>query len=132
MRAMLQVTVFGVAMLGVVIGCGSFLSWSHAAEESGPKHTIKEVMKIAHGKDSGLLQKVLKGEGSDEEKKQLLDVYVSMVESKPSKGEDGSWQHLAGSAALAAAKVVVGREGALKELETATNCKACHSVHKGD
>ncbi|MEO8270724.1 MAG: hypothetical protein ABI557_13455 [Aureliella sp.] len=136
MRAMLRYTVFGVAMLSLAIGSGSLRSWSLAAEEegaeSGPKHTIKEVMKIAHGKDSGILQKVLKGEASEDEKKQLLDVYIDMVEGTPTKGESDSWHVLAGNATLAAAKVVVGREGALEELQKATNCKACHSVHKGE
>lgn len=99
-----------------------------AEEEGGPKHSIKEVMKLAH-KD-GLLKKVLGGEASDDDKKMLLDLYVSMLEGKPKKGDMASWQTLAGKSALAAAKVVVGREGALKELEAATNCKACHSVHK--
>lgn len=131
MRVMRRVTVSAIAALCVVAGLGSAMSWSMAEEEKSAKHTIKEVMKIAHGKDSNLLQKVIKGEASDEEKKQLLDVYISMVEGKPSKGEMGSWHTLAGGAAMAAAKVVVGREGAIQELETATNCKACHSVHKG-
>jgi hypothetical protein len=30
----------------------------------------------------------------------------------------------------AAAKVAVGREGAMVELKTATNCKKCHDAHK--
>ncbi|MEM8732787.1 MAG: hypothetical protein AAGG44_01100 [Planctomycetota bacterium] len=97
-------------------------------EKSKPKHTIKEVMKVAF--KGGLQKKVLSGEASDDEKKELLDLYVSLVESKPPKGEMNSWHNLAGGAALAAAKVVVGREGALDELKAATNCKACHSEHK--
>jgi hypothetical protein len=136
MRTTLRFTVFSAAMLAVVVGVGSIRTWSLSAaeegDESAAKHTIKEVMKIAHGKESGLLQKVLKGEASEDQKKELLDVYISMVEGKPSKGDLDSWHTLAGGAALAAAKVVVGREGALKELESATNCKACHSVHKGE
>ncbi len=116
-----------------VAGLGSAMSLSRAAEgdEAKSKHTIKEVMKIAHGKEAGILKKIVAGEGTAEEKQELLDVYISMVECKPPKGDEASWQTLAGKAALAAAKVVVGREGAVKELETATNCKACHSVHKG-
>lgn len=97
-------------------------------DEAKPKHTIKEVMKVAL--KGGLQKKVLSGDATDEEKKQLLDMYVSLVESKPPKGEMSSWHNLAGGAALAAAKVVVGREGALDELKAATNCKACHSQHK--
>ena len=116
-----------VCMCGpLALGTYSFAALT--ADVPTPKHTIKEAMKIGH-KD-GLLKKILGGEASDEDKKTLLDVYVSMVESKPEKGDMESWHLLAGKAAVAAAKVVVGREGALKELETATNCKACHDVHK--
>lgn len=99
-------------------------------DDKKPKHTIKEVMKIGH-KD-GLLKKVIGGDASDDEKKQLLDLYVSMVESRPEKGDMESWIQLAGGSVLAAAKVVTGREGAIAELKEATNCKACHSAHKGD
>ena len=101
-----------------------------ADDDAKPKHTIKEVMKIGH-KD-GLLKKVLGGDASDDEKKQLLDLYVSMVENRPSKGDMESWVKLAGGSVLAAAKVVTGREGSIAELKEATNCKACHSAHKGD
>lgn len=100
-----------------------------AQEEEKAKYTIKEVMQVAH-KDK-LRDKVIAGDASDEEKKKLLDVYISLVENKPPKGEEDSWQTLSGKAALAAAKVVVGRDGAIAELETSTNCRACHSAHRG-
>lgn len=98
-------------------------------EEKKPKHTIKEVMK--EQKKGGLLPKVISGEASDEEKKQLLDMYISMLEAKPPKGDMNSWQKLAGASALAAAKVVVGREGAIDELKKSGGaCAACHKAHK--
>ena len=129
---MLKLNWLKLAVLGCVCGVLAMGTYNMAAfaadDEPATKHTIKEVMKVAH-KD-GLLKKILAGEGSDEDKKTLLDLYVSMVESKPKKGDMQSWHNLAGQSALAAAKVVVGREGSLKELETATNCKACHDVHK--
>ncbi len=119
------------AMAAAALGLASLMSLAIAADEAPkPKHTIKEVMKVAHGKDSTLLKNVLADKATAEEKQQLLDLYISMVESKPAKGDMESWHKLAGGAALAAAKVVVGREGAAKELEAASNCKACHSVHK--
>jgi hypothetical protein len=132
MRAIRGLRFFAIAALCGVTAVGAALPFVQAADEAAKaKHTIKEVMKIAHGKDSNLLKKVVGGEASAEDKQLLLDVYISMLEGKPSKGDEASWQTLAGKAALAAAKVVVGRDGAVQELETATNCKACHSVHKG-
>ena len=97
-------------------------------ETPKPKHTTKDVMKKAM--KGGLLKKVAGGEATDEEKKELLDLFISMLENKPPKGEMESWHNLAGASALAAAKMVVGREGAAAELKAATDCKACHSQHK--
>lgn len=118
-----------VAAMCLTLLLGARLAPSALAQDGAkPKHTLKEVMKVGH-KD-GLLKKILAGEGTPEDKLLLLDLYISMVEAKPSKGDMASWHDLAGKAALAAAKVSVGREGAIDELKTATNCKACHDVHK--
>ena len=117
---------------GVV--CGTLLAGlmlvpvALADHHAKPKHTIKEVMKIAN-KDK-LAKKVIDGEASDEEKKQLLDAFISLLESEPPKGDAASWQKLAGAVALPSAKVVVGREGAEAELKAANSCKACHDAHK--
>lgn len=132
MRTRLELKFFMAAGLCCLATLGAAMQFARAADEGAkPKHTIKEVMKLAHNKDNNLLKKVTSGEASAEEKALLLDLYISMLEGKPSKGDEASWQTLAGKAALAAAKVVVGRDGAAQELETATNCKACHTAHKG-
>ena len=97
-------------------------------DDAETKYSTKEIMKEAM--KGGLLKKVASGDATDDEKKLLLDMFISLVENKPPKGDMESWHNLAGSSALAAAKVVVGREGAMDELKAATNCKACHSQHK--
>lgn len=94
------------------------------------KYTIKEVMKVGH--KGGLLEKVQKGEASKEEKKKLLDLYISMWESKPSKGELHSWKKLSGNLIAAAAKAVLEKEGAADALKAASNCGGCHKPHKGE
>ena len=101
-----------------------------AQDKAKPKHDVKTVMKEGQHPKTGVLKKILAGEGTDEDNKQLLDLFISLVENEPPKGDMASWQTLAGRAANSAAKVVVGRDGSLKELEAATNCKACHSQHK--
>ena len=128
MRFRLATTQLVAVCLGLSLTVGSLAGLAQAQEAAKPKHTVKEVMKIGH-KD-GLLKKILAGEGTAEDKQLLLDLYISMVESKPEKGDMTSWQTLAGAGALAAAKVVVGREDGMEALKTATNCKACHDVHK--
>ena len=119
---------------GLVVGlAAAFLGAAAFAQSEGdskpkPKHTIKDVMQGAMKK--GLNKKVLSGKASDKEKLELLDMYISLVENKPSKGDAASWQKFSGMAALAAAKVAVGREDGLKDLKEATKCAGCHKAHK--
>ena len=89
----------------------------HAAQLPGSVSTLLELLR----------KKKLT---TEEEQRELLDLYISLVENTPPMGEMGSWHRLAGGAALAAAKIVVGRDGAIVELKEATNCKACHDSHK--
>lgn len=127
--------VVGWSLLAV-IGFGLIHTVVYGAQDTDaaqPKHSIKDVMKCAHVAPEGgksLLAKVIAGDASADEKNLLLDVYISLVENEPPKGDMSSWHQLAGRAALAAGKVVVGREGAADELKQATNCAACHKEHK--
>ena len=96
---------------------------------NGAKHSISDVMKKAHGRGK-LLSKIKDGSASDDEKKELLDLYISLIDNPPPKGEQVDWLMKSGRAVVAAARVVVGRDGAVEELVTATNCKSCHDAHK--
>lgn len=93
---------------------------AHAADK--PKHSIKEVMKIAM--KGGLNKKVADGGASDDEKKQLVELYQSMAAATPKKGEAADWKTKT-DALLEASK---GTDG--KALLKAANCKACHDAHK--
>ncbi len=117
-----------LTVVGLCAGLASRMALAVQDETPAPKHSIKDVMK--EHKKGGLLPKILAGEGTEDDKKNLLDMYISMLEAKPPKGEMDSWQKLAGAQALAAAKLVVGREGAIDELKEATNCAGCHKPHK--
>ncbi len=110
----------------VILGSGA-MAVNNNLLAPAPK-TIKEVMKIAH-KD-GLMKKIQGGSASDEEKKQLLDLYIDMLEGEPKKGDKAEWKIAAGATVVSAAKVVLGREGALDELKKTTDCMACHSKFK--
>ena len=93
-----------------------------------PKHSIEQVMELAHS--DGLLKKVFAGSATAEEKTDLLDLYISMLQCTPPRGDVESWNRLSGAAVIAAAKAVVGREDAAADLKKATNCAACHKAHK--
>ncbi len=123
MRKLLVLTV-ALAMVGGI-------AWANNAPAQGGKKTIKEVMKAAMGGDNSLFKKVSSGSATAEEKTKLLDLLVSLVENDAPKGDATEWKMMSGTAMMAAAKVVVGREGAADELKAAGNCKACHDKFKG-
>ena len=119
----------GSLIATVVLGGGAM-----AVNNARAAKTVKEVMKLAHkdpiaGKET-LLKIILAGSAKDEQKKQLLDLYIDMFEGEPKKGDAGEWKMQAGAAVLSAAKVVLGREGAIDELKKASDCKSCHDKFK--
>jgi hypothetical protein len=125
-------------MLAATAGVGLSYAVARAQqegqEEPKPKHEIAEVMHEAHlppeeGAKS-LRDRVLSGDASVEDKAHLLDLYISLAENAPPKGEQEAWDAKTRAIVLSAAKVAVGRDGAEELLEKATNCAACHKEHK--
>lgn len=124
----MRVRLIVCSLVGAVIcGSGAMAVTNNLLAPEAPK-TIKEVMKVAH--KGGLMKKVQGGSASDDEKKQLLDLYIDLAEGEPKKGDKAEWKIAAGAAVISAAKVVLGREGALEELKKTTDCMACHSKFK--
>ncbi|MAU06344.1 MAG: hypothetical protein CL919_00460 [Deltaproteobacteria bacterium] len=117
-----------VVALSLFAFCGTLATVVLAADEK-PKHTIKQVMKVAM-KD-GLCKKVAGGKASQADKNKLLDAFLSLLDNKPPKGDAASWNAKAGGLVIAAAKIAVGRKGGEAALKKAANCGACHKAHKG-
>ncbi|MCY2980407.1 MAG: hypothetical protein NTU79_17210 [Planctomycetota bacterium] len=115
----------------IAIAAILLLGFSHANSFNAEKKTIKEVMKAGLAGNTSLLNKVLGGDASAEEKMKLLDLYIDLVENDAPKGDETEWKMMAGMAMLTAAKVVAGREGAIDELKKASDCKSCHDKFKG-
>ncbi len=120
MRWVVALSLFSLLAVGLVA----------RAADGDPKYTIKEVMKKAHTPDGGLLKKIVSGEGTKEDAEQLVELYTSLGQNKPPKGEPGSWQEKTGELLQAAKDVVADKEGAKARLEKAANCKNCHTEHK--
>ena len=99
------------------------------ASQDAPK-SMKEVMALHKGDDS-LLKKVTGGKGTDEDHKKLLAAYEFMEKQKPSKGDEASWKAKTAALVSAAKDLVDKKAGAVDALKKASDCKACHSVHKG-
>jgi len=120
-----------IATLVAVITISAFAIAQDSDEKKKPKHTVKQVMgKTMSPKGAKLNKKVLSGEATDAEKLELLDAFISLTENDAPSGDQESWEVFTNSAMMAAAKVAVGREGAMAELKNATNCKKCHDAHK--
>jgi len=120
-----------VAMLVVACGC-LVLGMSGVAQEGAkPKYTIKQVMKTAHAKMTGLKDKVVAGTATAEEKKSLLEHYEALAANKPPKGDEADWKAKTAALVAAAKDAVDGKEGAAAALGKASNCGACHMAHKG-
>lgn len=115
-----------VAAVALVAFVG--LAFSGAADPK-PKYAIKDVMKKAM--KGGLCGKVAKGEASDAEKKELVEMFTALSQNKPPQGEAGSWKQKTGALVAGAKAAQKGEEGAADKLKKAANCKACHDVHKG-
>jgi hypothetical protein len=98
------------------------------ADDAKPKHTVKEIMKLAH-KD-GLYNKVKGGAASKEEKTELAELYADMVKNKAEKGDPESWKQKCEALASAAKDVAEDKPDALAKLKAANNCGACHNAHR--
>lgn len=125
-------TIVATLAVAIAVGVFAFAQDSDQKEQkSTPKRTVKQVMgKAMSPKGDQLNKKVLSGKATNEEKLELLDLFISLTENDPPRGDQASWVAFTSAAMTAAAKVAVGREGAMDELKAATNCKKCHDAHK--
>ncbi|HVE40392.1 MAG TPA: hypothetical protein VNM14_10920 [Planctomycetota bacterium] len=93
--------------------------------------SIKEAMTATHKGDDSLVKKVQSGKGSDEDHKKLLEVYEFISTQKPSKGDEASWKAKTSALVAAMKDVAEKKAGATETFKKASDCKGCHSVHKG-
>jgi hypothetical protein len=128
MRKMLPF-VGAALVMTVLLGAYQFLG-AKEDNEKEPKYTIKEVMKQAHKSDPSLRTKVVDGEGTKADKKKLLSLYMALAENKPEKGSLADWKKRTKAIVVAAKAVVADKEGADARLKMATNCAACHKLHR--
>lgn len=97
-----------------------------------PKYSMEDIMKKGMKGDTSLLKKVMEGTASDAEKKELLEYVKALPQHEPPKGDAASWKAKTAALIAATEKVVHGDKAAVAALKEASNCKACHSAHKGD
>lgn len=98
------------------------------AADDDEKLTIKEIMKLAH--KSGLLKKVATGKATEPEIADLHRYYLAMPTLTPPLGGKKSWKSKT-EALVAASQAAIDKDPAASDLlKSATDCAACHEVHK--
>ncbi len=113
----------------VIAGVVSLLVLVAAAPQE--YKSIKEAMEATHKGKESLVAKIRDGKGSDEDHKKALAVWEYISTQKPSKGDEGSWKTKTSTLVAAAKELSEKKAGALEKVKAASDCKACHSVHKG-
>jgi len=93
--------------------------------------TVKEAMKKYFKPEGALSKKAGTKDGANaEELAELLKCYEALAKAKPAKGDDASWAAKTG-ALVEGVKKIQADPAAVGDLKKATDCKACHNVHKG-
>jgi hypothetical protein len=100
------------------------------AESPKPKFTVKEVMKTLHKGDDNIGKHVASGNATKEEIAKLVEYYSSLPLNDPPRGEKASWHEKTTALVSSAKALQAGKPGAIEAYKQASNCKACHSVHK--
>lgn len=93
---------------------------------------ISDVMKNAMKGEASLYQRVAKGQAGQAEAQQLFQYVSGLSGTTPPKGDQSSWDRKVKALVTAAQQVSFGNKQALRALQTAGNCKSCHSAHKED
>ncbi len=111
-------------VVACVVACG--LVAAHADESK----VIKDGMKKFHKGDDSPIKKVFAGQGSDEQLKELQAYYKAITAEQPPIGDDASWKEKTAAVNKAIDAVIAKDPNGIAQLKEATNCKACHSIHK--
>ena len=102
-----------------------------AAKPAAGSDVIKTAMKQHHKPDDAIVKKATAGTANDAELATLLKAYQDICAATPPKGDKAAWVKKCQSVIAAVKKVQAKDAAGVAELKTATNCKACHTDHKG-
>ena len=94
--------------------------------------SIEQIMEDGFKGKTSLSARISKGQGNEDDFKKMAFLTKELALNHPSKGDLASWTEKTIALKGAADSLVAGKPGALDGFKTAVNCKACHSVHKGD
>jgi hypothetical protein len=95
---------------------------------------IAAMRRVFTGQDPPLVVKAAAGDANEIEKQRLLKVLTGMANTQPEHGSAESWKAKTTALVAAAQDLIDGKDGAGGRLRAASNCRACHAIHrfKGD
>ena len=122
--------------LATALVCG--LSFTALADHHGGKKEkdirkpkdAHDVMEMSHEGKKSIVNRVRDGQGSKEDIEILVIHYGVLAKSEPPRGEMDSWKKKTKELNRTIKNLQSGKANALAEFKEASNCKACHNVHK--
>lgn len=117
--------VLAAALIAIASGCAS-------TSQSKATLSVEQIMEDGFEGKESLSARISKGQGNEADFKKMAMLTKELALNKPSKGDLASWTEKTQALQAAADSLVAGKPGALDGFKSAVNCKACHSVHKGD
>jgi hypothetical protein len=121
-------------LVGGLLGAPALLN-SFAAEETiqpdKPK-SISDVMVSTHKGRESLVNRVRNGNGTTADIDLLLLQYKFIAKQEPPMGDKDEWIKKTKALVDTTTALKLNREAALEKFKEASNCKACHDVHRSD
>lgn len=107
------------------------------ATAPAPKYTIKEVMGAIHKAPTNspagtqaIVKRGQAGKATKEDIDKMVEYYSALPANKPPAGDAADWKTKTEALISAAISLQKAETNAVAKYTDATNCKACHSLHK--
>jgi hypothetical protein len=91
---------------------------------------VHDVMEMSHEGKKSIVARVRDGKGSKEDLEILVIHYGVMAKSEPPRGKMDSWKKKTKELNRTIKNLQTGKANSLAEFKEASNCKACHNLHK--
>lgn len=102
-------------------------------EEAAPDAiSIAGVMSDFHEGETSIANQAKRGEAEADDLQRMLENYLALVDLSPPQGPPDSWKEKTTNLVEATQSLIAGEEGAIESYRLAVDCKACHSVHRGN
>jgi len=102
-----------------------------AAAGASASDVIKVAMKQSFKPDDALCKKVAAGTASDADLAQMLKICQDICAATPPKGDKAAWVSKCQDLVASVKKLQAKDPAGVEAFKKASNCKACHTEHKG-